>query len=640
MRHGETDKNVLGLASTCNFDEAVLTATGRAEVKEAAKNLKEKNIQLIFSSPFLRTRQTAEIVATEIGLSKDKIIIDERIKEINTGIFDCKPLDEYRAYFSSYLEKFDKRPPGGETLNEVRQRVMNFLYEIEAKYENKNILIISHGDPLWMIIAGSQGLNRVAAAKIKKPRQEVLKNAGWRKLDFVPLPHNEDYELDLHRPFIDEIELLCDCGGVAKRVPEVLDVWLDSGAMPFAQSHYPFENKEFIDKVGYPADFIAEAIDQTRGWFYTLHAVGTIVGKGKAFRNVICLGHVLDAAGKKMSKSAGNVVEPEQQIAKYGADLLRFFMYVVNQPGESKNYDEKMVAEMAKKPFTLLLNVVKFFETWKTGSEKKVPDTIFHILDRWILARLNQLKKEVTENLENYHIFESARAIRDFIFDLSQWYLRRSRERIKGGSQEALATLSFTLIELAKLLAPFTPFIAEYIFKKQSPEESVHLMSWPNEFDFDPDLLVKMVETRKLVSQALEIRAKAGIKVRQPLSLLTIPIALPAEFLELIKEEVNVKKIIVGQELNLDLTITAELKEEGILRELIRSLQDLRKENNFLPRELIKISIETDEAGFNFLNKFLTEIKNTVLIKEVALTKNNGREIVIEDFKFKILMAK
>ena len=202
-------------------------------------------------------------------------------------------------------------------------------------------------------------INDVESEKQLKKGITTFRNAQIVDLYFTPIPHNEDYELDLHKPYIDEVPLVCKCGGKLTRTKEVMDVWLDSGTMPFSQDHYPFENRKWIEGKGYPADFICEAIDQTRGWFYTLHAVGVLMGRGKAYKNVICLGHLLDAKGKKMSKSLGNIVDPWIMIEKYGVDTLRLWMYCVNQPGESKNFDEKTVVLLHQQVFGLLFNKIK-----------------------------------------------------------------------------------------------------------------------------------------------------------------------------------------------------------------------------------------------------------------------------------------
>ncbi|MBU1705616.1 isoleucine--tRNA ligase, partial [Patescibacteria group bacterium] len=265
-------------------------------------------------------------------------------------------------------------------------------------------------------------------------------------------------DFDPHRPFVDEVEIKCaKCGGTARRVTDVCDVWFDSGCMPYAQWHYPFENADKIDKGEvYPADYISEAIDQTRGWFYTLLAVSTLLGKERPYKNVICLGHVLDAKGKKMSKSIGNVVNPMEMMDKYGADAVRWYMYTLNQPGESKRFDEKAMVDMVRQNFTILQNVVSFYQMYET-EESRHQGSIDsdNILDKWVLARLHTLIKEVTVDLESYKITEPTRLIGNFITDLSTWYLRRSRERFKSDNeadkQLALQTLHHCLSEVSKL---------------------------------------------------------------------------------------------------------------------------------------------------------------------------------------------
>ena len=400
--------------------------------------------------------------------------------------------------------------------------------------------------------------------------------------------------LDLHRPFIDAYTLKCECGGTMKRVPEVLDVWFDSGAVPFAQDHYPFEGKELL----YPADYICEAIDQTRGWFYTLHAVGGIMGKGLAFKNVICLGHILDAKGKKMSKSVGNIVEPYAMIDKYGVDALRFFMYTVNAPGESKNFDERLVDEIVKKNLGRLNNVLAFWKLYDEGTLRDWKSE--NVLDQWIIARLDQLILEATNGFENYQMDTAVRPLSLFIDDLSVWYLRRSRDRFKedgADKKAALATLRFVLHRLSLVMAPSMPFFSEYLFqaiREGEDEESVHLAVWP-EVSYQPSFWAKLfrgdssratlqaMETvRAIVSQALEARDAAKIKVRQPLATLAVPLAtaLSEAYLSIIADEVNVKKVQkIGTEVMLDIALTDELRDEGFVRDTIRAIQVFRKES-------------------------------------------------------------
>ena len=430
--------------------------------------------------------------------------------------------------------------------------------------------------------------------------------------------------LDLHRPFIDTYTLQCECGGTMKRVPEVLDVWFDSGAMPFAQDHYPFENKE----LSFPADYICEAIDQTRGWFYTLHAVGGIMGKGRAFNNVICLGHVLDAKGKKMSKSVGNVIVPSVAIDKYGVDALRFFMYTVNAPGESKNFDERLVDEIVKKNIGRLNNVLAFWRLYDGGTPRDWKSE--NILDQWIIARLDQLIVEATKGFEGYQLDAAMRPLSLFIDDLSVWYLRRSRDRFKeddADKKDALATLRFVLHRLALVMAPSMPFFSEYLFqaiRESEDEESVHLGMWPS-VSYLPGFWMKifggdnsraklqaMEAVRAIVSSALEARDAAKIKVRQPLASLVVPAAtaLSEAYLSIIADEVNVKKVEkVGTEIMLDIALTDELREEGFVRDTIRAIQVFRKESGLQPGEAAQYTANVSPEERAIIERYRQQIE-------------------------------
>ncbi|MCE9517783.1 class I tRNA ligase family protein [Candidatus Nomurabacteria bacterium] len=526
---------------------------------------------------------------------------------------------------------------------DVKNRVMSFMYEIEKKYSNKNILIITHGGPAWLTFAGAKGYTANESLEMIRDKEDFhyMDNCEFAVLDFVPLPHNENYELDFHKPYIDEITLVSEDGEDMKRVKEVMDVWFDSGAMPFAQNHYPFENKD----LAYPADFICEAIDQTRGWFYTLHAIGVLMGKGKAYKNVICLGHILDGNGKKMSKSLGNIVDPEIMINKYGVDTLRLWMYSVNQPGESKNFDEKTVALLHQQVFGLLYNVLAFYELYRDDeSENSNPTVSSNVLDQWILTRLDELVVSSTTNLDNYKLLEPVRALRDFVDDLSTWYLRRSRDRIKNGDIYAKATLYFVLKTITKIMAPFAPFTAEDIWqklKKQNDESSVHLSNWPELNEINNNVINEMKTVRQIVTAGLEARQKAGIKVRQPLGKLKIKnYTLKGEYNEILKDELNVKDIVVDDSienlLEIDTHITLELRTEGNYRELVRAIQDMRKKQGLSPNDVIVLEIQTGIEGQEIISLFKDELLKTVGAKEIKLVENQGQEVKIEELLFSV----
>ncbi len=616
MRHGEAENNVKMTLNSGLEMVSHLTALGKENVSKTAEALKKSGIDLVITSPIMRTKETAHLVADTLGLKAGQVIVDERVREMGMGSWEGKDMAKFDKKFPINEDRFNKADDGVESWRDVRKRVGDFLYEMENKYQGRTILIVTHGCPAMMLISAAAGLEKSEAADWNKLK--YVQKAEARKLDFSILPHNPDFELDLHRPYIDEVKLTCECGGEMSRVKEVMDVWFDSGSMPFAQDHVLGGKEHGLigkEKFPYPADFISEAIDQTRGWFYTLHAVGVLMGRGKAYKNVICLGHILDPQGKKMSKSIGNVVNPFEMMDAYGADALRFWMYSVNQPGDSKNFDQKTVDEINKKVFNLAGNVLSFYKLYvdeslentsasplahsaRSGNIFKLSNTS-HVLDRWIVARLNQLIETTTTGLDNYKFFEPARAIRDFVGDLSQWYLRRSRDRFKGENAEdkqaALATTQFVLQSLAKVMAPLTPFFADFLYQGVGGEkESVHLEEWPKAGKVDEKLLTSMELVRSIASKGLEARMTAKINVRQPLGKLKIKDSkikdLNSELLGLITDEVNVKEVVfdggMETDVELDTVLTPELKEEGELRELLRKIQDLRKEKGLTVNDM------------------------------------------------------
>jgi isoleucyl-tRNA synthetase len=634
MRHGQTEHNLKGL---WNFGDSTdpLTEEGNKQVREAARLIKNNNIDVIITSPFKRTLETATLVAAQIGLTEENIITDGRLGEWNVGSqFDDKPLDDYFIVRNNSEDRYSFKTSDGESYADILKRAGEFLYDIEKQYEGKNILIVSHGAVTRAMALVAEGVPLKSMFEKTREFKNFL-NAEVRKIDFVPLPHNEQFEIDLHRPYIDEVILVKE-GQEYRRVKEVMDVWFDSGSMPFAQNHYPFDSEGAIDldqKIPYPADFISEAIDQTRGWFYTLHAVGVLMGKGKAYKNVICLGHILDAEGKKMSKSIGNIVNPQIEIDRFGVDTLRLWMYAVNQPGDSKNYDQKTVVEMERQVFGLLYNVLSFYQLYRDPSLETSYQESTNVLDQWIMAQLNVLINTCTASLDNYKLMEPVRAIREFIGDLSTWYLRRSRDRLKDEDVDSKSTLYVVLTTLAKLLAPFAPFAAEDIWsqlKSSSDQESVHLVAWPTAMTASLDevvLLEQMIAVRGICTLGNALRKKLAIPVRQPLQSITVKSEpLPVQFLYLIEEELNVKHVLFDRELEdsavLDTNITESLKAEGDYRELVRVVQDLRKKQGLTPNDPIVVTLSPRIEPL--LRPFLDDFQKTVLAQNVAFAENDG----------------
>ncbi|MEI7690712.1 MAG: isoleucine--tRNA ligase [bacterium] len=439
-------------------------------------------------------------------------------------------------------------------------------------------------------------------------------------------------DIEPHRPYVDVVEFECACGGKMRRTPEVIDCWFDSGSMPYAQYHYPFENKNNFESQ-FPADFICEAVDQTRGWFYTLLAISTLISNKTAYRNVISTGLVLDDKGQKMSKSKGNIVVPDVAFEKYGADVIRFFMYSVNKPEEQKLFIDKEVLSVSRNLFMTLWNVYSFFMLYAEIDKFQPRGGLVseNVLDKWIIAKLNELIKNVNNSMAVYDSYKSANDLIDFVQELSTWYVRRSRRRFWKSESDtdknsAYETLYLVLRQLSVLLAPFAPMFAEtlYIGLKQPKDPiSVHLCDYPNTGHINKDLLDSMTQTRRIVEEGLSLRMKAGIKVRQPLSELTYQgKKLEKEFEEIIREEVNIKSVkhLVkkADKVMLTTNITKALANEGLARELVRKIQDMRKKADFNVADRIEIYFETKNSN---LSEIILNTWNEYLTREILATK-------------------
>ena len=459
--------------------------------------------------------------------------------------------------------------------------------------------------------------------------------------------YDELYELsgkrleDYHRPWVDEIEFDID-GEHFTRVDKVLDCWFESGSMPFAQLHYPFENKEKFE-ANYPADFIVEYIGQVRAWFYYVHAVNTALFGDKAYKNVITTGTLAGNDGRKMSKSLGNYTDPNVLMDQYSADALRFVM--LSSPvlaGEDFALIDKDVSDAARK-LTMVWNVYDFFtmyaevDGWEFKGDKLVaPKELKNPLDAWIVARLYQLRNEVTDGMEKYNLSLATGGILPFIDDLSNWFVRRSRRRFwksESGEDkaEAYETLHYVLSYLALIMAPFTPFLAEELWQNMMGGESVHLQDWPAAGEIDEDAIAKMADCRKIITDGLAIRMDRNdefgqIKVRQPLASLTYGGEKLDDFYEqIIAEEVNVKKVEHGKELALDKRLTDELREEGFVRELIRFVQSARKKAELNVDDRIKLSVSCDVP-----EAYVETLKNEVLATELTKDGNYSYDEIVK----------
>ena len=612
MRHGEAQSNVEDRASTDpeREKENHLTEKGKEEVRTEAEKMKHEHIDLIYVSPFARTHESAELVREALGLPKDAVIVDERLRENSVGVFDGKTNAEYDAFFASDTERFTKRPEVGETFADIRRRVGEVLYELERKYEGKSILLVSHGDPLWLLQMAAVGAEAPRLREFTQPEP-----AEVRELDFTPLPVNRDYELDYHLPYIDEVELVTDSGEPLSRIPEVVDCWVESGSMPFAEYHYPFAHTAEFEK-RFPGDFVSEYIGQTRAWFYYMHAMSVSVFGRLAFRNVLTTGNILAADGQKVSKSKKNYTDPYILFDQYGADAFRYYLMAsVVMQAEDIAFRDEDVKDAHARVVNMLRNVASFYTLFASGDAPSTASR--HPLDRWIRVRLEETAREMTDAFDRYDVVHATRAIRPFIDDLSTWYVRRSRDRMRGedspDKRAALSTLRYILTEFSKLVAPVMPFLADEVYRAVRTDDapvSVHLCEWPHmeksAFSMaalfggkdDAKLLALMERVRTLASDALELRQKAGLKVRQPLAKLKVPDALPPELATILAEEVNVKKVVVGYStVELDTELTPELIAEGDLRERARAVADARKNEGLAPSDTARI-VERPEGKY------------------------------------------
>ena len=604
--------------------------------------------------------------------------------------------------------------------------------------------------PIWRDEDGKEicigSIEELYAEIDKAVAAKVMDSNPFRDKGFVPGDYSqENYDkIDLHRPYVDNIVLVSESGKPMKRETDLIDVWFDSGSMPYAQVHYPFENRDAIDKrLAFPADFINEGVDQTRGWFFTLHAIATMVFDSVAFKNVISTGLVLDSKGNKMSKHVGNVVNPFEMIEKYGADAVRFYMMTNSEPWDNLKFDPEGVDEVRRKLFGTLYNTYSFFALYANvdGFDPSAVAPIDYSsrpeIDRWILSRANSLIKGVDKELDGFDPTRAGRLIDAFVNDdLSNWYVRLNRKRFWGkdmsdDKRSAYETLYTCLMTVAKLLAPFAPFYADRLYCDLGGEkDSVHLDLFPvaDESLIDQDLEARMEMAQTITSMTLALRRKVNIKVRQPLQQIMIPAVSEEQkqhieaVKELIKTEVNVKDLVfvegqgvlvkkvkcnfrtmgkkfgklmkgiaaavaeltqeqiaeldtvgklpltvagenviiekedveiisedipgwlVANEGNLtvalEVELTDELRREGMARELINRIQNIRKETGLEITDHINVVIAPNDQTDAAIQSFGEYIKTQVLANAITIADNDGISTEFDDFNINILVTK
>ncbi len=467
--------------------------------------------------------------------------------------------------------------------------------------------------PVWKAI-DSDGVEHVKV---------VGSYAELKELSGVEL---EDY----HRPWIDDVTFEID-GITYTRIDKVMDSWFEAGSMPFAQFHYPFENKQKFEE-NFPGDFIVEYIGQVRAWFYYMHAMSVALFGENSFKNVVVTGNVAGNDGRKMSKSYGNYTDPNELMDKFSADSLRFLL--LSSPlisGEDFALQDKEVGDVARK-LSMVWNMYDFFtmyadvDGWEYNGELCDPsERIENPLDIWIVSRVHQLIQEIEQHMDIYDIPNAMKPILPFIDDASNWFVRRSRRRFwksddTADKENAYVTLHYVLVRLSQALAPFTPFLAEELFRNLTGEESVHLTDWP-EVGHVNELVVRDMETvREYVNQALSLRAAAKLKIRQPLASVTIPaVGEFVDFEEVLTDELNVKKVIIGGELAIDTELTPELVREGLSREIIRYVQAARKNAGLNVDDRISLSFSADGA----LAEAIDAYKETIAAETLATSLSN-----------------
>ncbi|MEK7218577.1 MAG: class I tRNA ligase family protein, partial [Patescibacteria group bacterium] len=606
LRHGESEGNLVPVYQG-EVPGTDLTAAGKKQAKEAGAFLKEQEAAVIYCSPLARTQQTAKVIAKATGAP---IVVDERLREVGFGAFEGKHIDFSDLAFVKARRAHRMQTnqvesiyhfPGMETWMQVQERVQGFLKDTLGKHRGKHVVVVTHADPLLNM---KHFFTKEDPAKLTHqpyPEYADTETFFW--------DHQAQAQLDLHKETIDPITWAAGSGKEAplfRRIPDVLDCWFESGAMPYAQSHFPFDKEHISSSMslplsrrgrgaggggyppGFPADFIAEGIDQTRGWFYTLTVLSATLFNRPAFHHCIVNGTVLAEDGKKMSKRLKNYPEPLDVVEKYGADAIRLML--MGSPavrGEDMRFSEKGVEETLRSVLLPLWNAYAFLVTYANAARWEPKETraaSAHPLDKWIRAEVQDLSNRMTAELEHYDLSATCGELSASIDALTNWYVRLSRRRFAGkgsihpssdsghvqkeegdaGQQEdrqaALATLYDVLLTISQLLAPFAPFIAESMYLNLVGEEhgSVHLTDWPAERELTVEeraLLEKTRLLRTIVSLGLKLRAEAKVKLRQPLAKATV--AIPASLsgaegredpltdgeLRLLQEELNVKEI-------------------------------------------------------------------------------------------------
>ncbi|MCH7850589.1 MAG: isoleucine--tRNA ligase [Nanoarchaeota archaeon] len=574
----------------------------------------------------LFTKEVTDYAGEFIHDINEKIVID--LKKSNKAIMSQKIEHEYPfCYRCDTKLMFRALPAWFVNIQKIKKKLLKLNQNINWIPDFLKDGQLNHNitnAPDWNITRNRYWASAMPLWKSEDGNIKVIGSIKELKELAINLPKGN---IDLHKDYLDQIEFKID-GKIYKRIPEVLDVWFESGSMPFAQFHYPFENKEFFEK-NFPAQLVIEYIAQTRTWFYYMMVLSAIIFDKIPFQNVLTTGNILAEDGHKMSKSRNNFEDPMIIMDKYGSDALRF--YLLQSPvtlAENMDFSKKNLEEVYKKIILLLYNVNNFYDLYKNIPDSKIDSK--NILDKWIISETNILVSEVEKQLSNYNTVKACSAIRNYVDGLSTWYVRRTRNRFNNSDVQAKASLKYALENLSKVIAPIMPFVADKIYQTiNGKNSSVHLEKWPN-YDkklINLKIIEEMIQTRSIVSITLRERDRIGIGIKWPLQNLKINIKeLSKEYVDIIKDETNIKEIKFQEssedlKVTLDTNLTPELEAEGFAREISRKIQSLRKEAALVKED--RISLEIISPFNDKIKKFEKDIKEKVGAKTISWEDSN-----------------
>jgi isoleucyl-tRNA synthetase len=663
LRHGEAENNVLQiLASEREGGKYGLTDLGRQQVATAVEQVRAElkklgksmaDVRLIVS-PIRRAQETAQLISTALKLTANQLITDARVRELDLTSFDGQAYGAYEAARAAGQINSGVT----ETPEHIAHRIREAMTELNSQTTGLVYMVVSHGDPIWLLQQVVAGKPTMHTHQLRDGQVIARENyPAQAELLSIAIPW-----LDLHRPYIDEITFPCACGGTMQRVPEVFDCWFESGSMPFAQygARTRATADELVSNKLIPADFIAEGLDQTRGWFYTLHVLAVALFGVPAYQNVVVNGLILASDGKKLSKRLKNYTPPDELFAKWGVDPVRYFLLASTTMGEDYRFTDEGVQQSFRQVIQLLWNVTEFYQLYKSADQSNPlsPDQLkaVHVMDCWLLARLASLIEEMIKAMDQYDLTKASRQLGSFVDDLSIWYIRRSRERIKSNEAGVIAILQSVLHQLAIMMAPFMPFMAERVYHAVGGvKDSVHLEDWLVSSKSSSELLDSMEQVRAIAEAVHALRSSAKIKLRQPLASVCVTgMSLDVEHQQLLAEEVNVETVATERgngewveaslgsaTIALRIDLSADLKARGLVREFVRQINSLRKEQGLTVHDKVQLIITAPADLTATLLPYENVLREAVQASTINWEgKGTGVDLEIGDSKVKVELGK